>query len=143
MGQMVLVVVQVQSTQFLVLARCSAWGCQVEFHYNGTSKFHMRIEYDNDSKWTVIRDGQQVSGFWPQPNASTWTVVKAAYEQQGAVIFSSQWTGFVPVKDCCSDKNCSPGAESLADSKFKVSNLIISGKVVQGPEPHLCGQLLV
>merc|ERR1712048_705816 len=117
---------------------CTAWGCRVEYHYNGKSKFHMRIEYDDNSKWTVIRDGQQLSGFSPQPDDSTWSVVKAAYEQQGAVIFSSQWTGYVPVRDCCLNESCSPDAGALADSIFKVSNLIISGKVVQGSAPHLC-----
>jgi len=50
--------------------------------------------------------------------------------QYGAVIYSSQWTGWVP-GSCGGDGN-------LGASSFSVSNLRITGTVVQGPEPRKC-----
>jgi len=50
--------------------------------------------------------------------------------QHGLVIYSSQWTGWVP-GTCAGDGN-------LGASSFSVSNLKIIGKVVQGPEPTKC-----
>jgi hypothetical protein len=50
--------------------------------------------------------------------------------QYGAVIYSSQWTGWVP-GSCGGDGN-------LGASSFSVSNLRIQAKVVQGPEPTKC-----
>lgn len=51
--------------------------------------------------------------------------------QWGAVIYSSQWVGWVP-GSCGGDGN-------LDASSYSVSNLKIKGKVVQGPAPTLCG----
>merc|ERR1712066_674947 len=48
----------------------------------------------------------------------------------GAVIYSSQWVGWVP-GSCGGDGN-------LQASSFSVSNVKITGTVVQGPEPTLC-----
>merc|ERR1712193_258315 len=50
--------------------------------------------------------------------------------QYGAVIYSSQWTGWVP-GSCGGDGNSDA-------SSFSVSNLRITGTVVQGPEPRKC-----
>merc|ERR1711972_1175073 len=50
--------------------------------------------------------------------------------QFGGVIYSSQWTGWVP-GSCGGDGN-------LGASSFSVSNVRIQGKVVQGPEPNKC-----
>merc|ERR1712110_1257907 len=50
--------------------------------------------------------------------------------QFGGVIYSSQWTGWVP-------GNCG-GDGNLGASSFSVSNMRIQGKVVQGPEPNKC-----
>merc|ERR1712087_262922 len=49
---------------------------------------------------------------------------------RGAVLYSSQWTGWVP-------GNCG-GDGNLGASTFSVSNLKIKGTVVQGPEPRRC-----
>jgi hypothetical protein len=50
--------------------------------------------------------------------------------QYGAVLYSSQWTGWVP-------GSC-PGDGNLDASSFSVSNVKIHGRVVQGPEPKTC-----
>merc|ERR1712070_835808 len=55
------------------------------------------------------------------------------YESKGGVIYSSQWTGdWVPADFC------GGGPGDLGGSHFRVSNLRISGSVVQGPEPQKC-----
>merc|ERR1712125_59603 len=53
--------------------------------------------------------------------------------QFGGVIYSSQWTGWVP-GSCGGDGN-------LGASSFSVSNVRVQGKVVQGSEPTRCAPL--
>merc|ERR1712070_974382 len=50
-------------------------------------------------------------------------------KSKGAVLYSSQWVGWVP-GDC--------GGGDLGSSVYAVKNLKITGKVVQGPEPRRC-----
>lgn len=109
---------------------CTAWGCRVSEHY-GNSKFHMKIEHDTNGVWTVTRDGEVLSGFDPAPDSRAWDYIKQMHEERGSVIYSSEWVGWVPVDDC-------GGGGDLYSSSFSISNLVISGLVVQGPEPHEC-----
>lgn len=115
---------------------CTAWGCRSDYHYNGRSKFHMRLEYGQDGTWTTFRDGQKIAPYNmnPQPSANDRMILQSFYNKLGAVIYSSQWTGWVPVSDCGS------GPGDLGSSSYSVSNLVIAGKVVQGPVPRLCTQ---
>mmetsp|Transcript_50092 Transcript_50092/g.139139 ORF Transcript_50092/g.139139 Transcript_50092/m.139139 type:complete len:283 (-) Transcript_50092:140-988(-) len=53
-------------------------------------------------------------------------------DAHGAVIYSSEWVGWVP-------GNC-PGDGNLGLANFKVQNLKVLGKVKQGPQPRLCSQ---
>jgi len=112
---------------------CTAWGCRASYHYNGKSSFHMRIEYGADGSWTTIRDGQTIGtgSLSPNPSAADWSIIKDAYASKGAVIYSSEWQGWVPVEDCGTSGD-------LSSSHFSVSNLKISGSVVQGPTPTKC-----
>jgi len=50
-------------------------------------------------------------------------------QSKGAVIYSSQWVGWVP-GDC--------GGGDLGSSVYAVKNIRIKGRVVQGPEPRRC-----
>eukprot|EP00940_MAST-03C_sp_MAST-3C-sp2_P002620 g2620.t1 len=112
---------------------CTSWGCRYDYHYNGKSSFHMRIEFGEDGTWTTTRDGTIISGgmMSPQPTSSDWDKIKNAYASQGAVIYSSEWTGWVPVSDCGTSGD-------LESSSFTVSNMKIKGSVVQGPKPAAC-----
>jgi len=112
---------------------CTAWGCAASYHYGGRPTFHMRIEYGADGTWTTIRDGQTISpsSLSPVPGANDWGVLAANYNAYGAVIYSSQWIGWVPVADCGTTGD-------LNSSTFTVSNLKICGKVMQGPTPRVC-----
>lgn len=111
---------------------CTSWGCRQSYHYNGKTSFHMRIEYGQDGSWTTLRDGQNIGALSPSPSGSDWEVIKNFHESYGAVIYSSQWTGWVPVDDC----GTNPG--DLNSARFRVSNLKIAGSVVQGPIPTKC-----
>jgi len=111
---------------------CTAWGCASSYHYNGRTSFHMKVSFGNDGTWTTVRDGQTISPYSlnPSPSGSDWATV-AQQLARGAVIYSSQWTGWVPVADCGSSGD-------LGSSSFSVSNLRIIGSVTQGPEPRKC-----
>jgi len=112
---------------------CTSWGCRASYHYNGHSSFHMRIEYGEDGSWTTIRDGQTIDAgsLSPSPGSGDWSVIKSAYASKGAVIYSSEWTGWVPVEDCGTSGD-------LPSSHFSIKNLKIKGSVVQGPTPQAC-----
>jgi len=114
---------------------CNYWGCRSTYSFDGGSTFHMKVEYGNDGKFTITRDGQQISGDGLQPAASgsDWGIVQSNYNNNGAVIYSSQWTGdWVPADFC------GGGPGDLGGSHFSISNLRVSGSVVQGPEPQKC-----
>merc|ERR1712232_1082133 len=106
---------------------------RASYPYNGRTSFHMRIEYGTDGSWTTIRDGQTINAgsLSPQPGSFDWGVIKSSYESKGAVIYSSEWEGWVPVADCGTSGN-------LPGSHFSVSNLRIKGSIVQGPDPARC-----
>jgi hypothetical protein len=53
-------------------------------------------------------------------------------KSKGAVIYSSQWQGWVP-------GGCGEG--DLGSSRYTVTNLKITGKVIAGPEPRRCHPL--
>jgi len=93
----------------------------------------MRIEHAPDGAWTTTRDGQVISWGSLSPSAGTGdaAVIKSSMESKGAVIYSSLWTGWVPLDDCGSTGD-------LGSSHFSVKNLKITGAVVQGPEPRKC-----
>jgi len=117
---------------------CTSWGCRNSYHYNGKAAFHMRVEYGADGSWTTIRDGQVISGgsLSPQPSGWDWSVIKSNYESKGALIYSSEWVGWVPVDDC------GKGPGNLDGSHVKISNLKIRGSVVHGPTPRACSDVL-
>ena len=114
---------------------CTNWGCAGQYAYNGRSSFRMRIDTDMNGVVTVTRDGQVVSikenG---SPLLRDWNKIKADYGSKGAVIYSSQWVGWVPSVN----GRCSSTDGKLGSSVFKVSNLKIKGTVVSGPVPNLC-----
>merc|ERR1711953_1022577 len=70
---------------------------------------------------TVKVDGHSISGAGNPGGEMT---------SRGAVMYSSQWTGWVP-GSCGGDGN-------LGASTFTVSNLKIQGTVIQGSEPRRC-----
>lgn len=110
---------------------CTAWGCGGTFQYNGKTKFHMKILYGASGNITTYQNGQIVV-IKPTPTSANWQVVKDYYTSKGAVIYSSQWQGWVPT---CTT---SIPAGSLSSSVVSIQNLKVVGRVVQGPTPALC-----
>lgn len=112
---------------------CTAWGCKAEYYYNGRPSFHMRVEFKNDGSWTTIHDDKIINQYDlnPTPQSYDLKVLSEAYKSSGAVIYSSQWTGWVPLESCGTYGN-------LDSSYFSIRNLKITGTVVQGPIPRLC-----
>jgi len=102
----------------------------------------MKITYGTDGSWTTTRDGQVINGgsLDPQPTGSDWAVLKSTFESKGAVIVSSLWSAdagaWLPAKDKCGSGVANA---DLAGSSFSVSNLKITGSIVQGPTPTVCG----
>lgn len=83
---------------------------------------HVHAEWDaGGDTLTVHVDGHVITGAGNPGNE---------LKSRGAVIYSSQWTGWVP-GSCGGDGN-------LGASTFSVSNLRIKGSVVHGPEPRKC-----
>merc|ERR1712006_36495 len=89
--------------------------------------------YGADGSWTTIRDGQIINSgsLSPSPGGFDWGVIKSSYESKGAVIYSSEWQGWVPAEDCGTSGN-------LPGSHFSIRNLRIKGSIVQGPTPTRC-----
>jgi len=120
---------------------CTAWGCTSTYNYNGRASFHMKISHAADGTMTVVRDGVTISSpnYNPGPQSQDIQTIRDVYASKGAVIYSSLWTGWVPTLPV----GCS-GNGDLGSSYFTVSNLKITGTVVQGPTPTLCtGQVVV
>merc|ERR1712146_516635 len=40
---------------------CNYWGCRSTYSF-GSSTFHVKVEYGNDGKLTITRDGQVMTG---------------------------------------------------------------------------------
>jgi hypothetical protein len=111
---------------------CTAWGCASRYSYNGNAKFHMKITYGTDGKMLAYRDGVLIPNYSPVPNSNAWNTIATTMKSKGAVIYSSQWQGWVPLESTCGTGG------NLANSQYSISNLRIVGKVVQGPVPKLC-----
>merc|ERR1712139_236026 len=116
---------------------CNYWGCRSTYSFGGPM-FHMKVEYGTDGKFTITWDGQQISGdsLDPPAGGNDWNIVQSTYQSKGGIIYSSQWTGSWVPADFCGG-----GPGDLGGSRFRISNLQVSGSVVQGPEPTKCGSM--
>merc|ERR1711937_82534 len=86
----------------------------------GGGTVHFSAKYSDDgSQLTVTAGGNNHPG-----NGQTGEM-----KSKGAVIYSSQWQGWVP-GDC--------GSGDLGSSTYAVKNLKITGKVIAGPELRRC-----
>lgn len=85
---------------------------------------HMKATWSQDGNNLNVQVGSNHysgSGKGEASNMKDW----------GAVIYSSQWVGWVPHPECGGDGN-------LQASSFTVSNIRMQGTVTQGPEPRRC-----
>jgi len=112
-------------------APCNSWGCRAHWSYNGNTQFRMRVEYDYDGRQSIYQSGQSVSDFSPSPLGQDWDIIKSEMQSKGVVIYGSEWEGWVP-EEWCGTAGC------LECSSYSISNMVVSGSVVQGPEPSRC-----
>lgn len=80
------------------------------------------------AEWDASGDNVQIS---IGDNHHSGNGLKDVMSAHGAVIYSSQWVGWVPGGDRC-------GHGDLGSSVVTVSNIRIQGSVVSGSEPALC-----
>merc|ERR1712113_39837 len=87
-----------------------------------------------DGWMTVYMDGSKVGVTHPAPSENAHKYVHDTMASKGAQIQSSQWVGWVPSGNC-------PGGGDLSGSTFSISNVRVSGSIVQGPEPARCSEI--
>jgi len=114
---------------------CTSWGCRTHWDFGGSNqpKFHMKVTYGTDGSQTVYRDGVQMGGWEPNPAGQDWSIIKQNMESKGVIGYGSEWTGWVPTSD-----HCDGNAGCLSCSSYSIDNIVIKGKVVQGPTPTKC-----
>jgi len=112
---------------------CGGWGCGVDYNYGGEASFKMNISFETTGHMTVRYGNKVIGNLSPTPGANDWSSIVSAYSSEGAVVYSTQWVGWVPPAPGCSTSN-----GDLNAAKMSISNLQISGKVVQGPTPSGC-----
>jgi hypothetical protein len=111
---------------------CTAWGCSSKQELGSTNVFKVKISFNNNTLPTMLVNGK-VTTLSPKPLASDWSTMTKWMKTNGALIYSSQWKGWVPG---CSSSCSSEG--SLEESQYSITNLKIQGKIVQGPIPQAC-----
>lgn len=114
---------------------CNGWGCGTDYTYDDGANFNMRIEFTTDGVMTAYRNGVELGPYYPTPQQLDWDNIKAAYTT-GAVIYSSQWVGWVPTIGDCPTNN-----GNLDAAYMEISNLVVAGTVTQGPTPAACSSL--
>lgn len=112
---------------------CDQDGCNAVYGWSGG---HVDVLFDNDGWMHTYINGNEVgSGYgtfdrWPSDNAKHQ--IQSEMSSKGAVIMSTQWSGWVP-------GDCGSGGDN-PNSRFSIHNVEIGGTVVMGPEPRKCGQ---
>lgn len=119
---------------------CNGWGCSSAYQYSqwtgGSANFNMRLDFAGDGTWTSTTvNGKQIDPLYPSPTSYDWQQVEQAYGFAGAVIYSSQWVGWVP-----SVGNCPTNNGDLNNANMEIQNLVIYGHVTKGPIPTACSQ---
>jgi len=110
---------------------CDRGGCQAKMHSSGKRQF--KAAFSSSGRMTVTIGGQANDGYSPYPDSGSDQFVQETMQSIGAVLISTQWTGWVP-----GDNEC-PSGGSLDGSTFTVNNVRVYGTVMQGPTPPLCG----
>jgi len=107
----------------------------VDYAFSSTSdaSFSMNISFTSGGQWNVTRNGRNVGSLNPTPQQLDWDNIANAFRNQGALIYSTQWVGWVPGVSGCSTTD-----GNLTNAKMIISNLRISGTKLHGPTPRSC-----
>eukprot|EP00937_MAST-01D_sp_MAST-1D-sp2_P005663 g5663.t1 len=112
---------------------CDRWGCAAQVTHDGP-RFSINATFGADGSVIITRNGKPNPPYAPSPSSDSDNVVVKTMQSIGAVLESSQWFGWAPAESSC------PGGDQsgLAESRLKISNVRVSGAVVQGPAPTKC-----
>lgn len=99
-------------------SECGGYGAEGDLSQN----IHCSTQYSGDGSQVTINIGG---------NSKSGTGHAGELKSRGAVIYSSQWQGWVPGEWC-------GNSGDLGSAVYTVSNIKLKGKVVQGPEPRRC-----
>jgi len=108
---------------------CDEDGCWGQTYASG--KRTMRASFSEDGWMTVTVNGKEVQVTHPTPSGNAMNYVKSQMQSKGVQFHSTQWVGWVPSGNC-------PGGENVDASTFTVTDVIVSGSIVQGPEATKC-----
>jgi len=107
---------------------CDRGGCAVQGNlWSGT--FDVVAHWAEDGTMTVTMNDNH---FNPPMTWKAKEILRDTMKTRGALLVSSQWTGWVPCDNCC------PGGGNLAASTFAISDVEIQGRYVHGAEPTEC-----
>lgn len=109
---------------------CDEGGCWGGAWASG--KRTVKAEFSCDGWMTVSMNGNQIWVTNPTPSNNAKNYVAQQMKSLGVMFHSTQWVGWVPQGGSCGDHGDANG------STFTVSNVIVSGTVVQGSEPNKC-----
>ncbi|GMI13817.1 hypothetical protein TrLO_g934 [Triparma laevis f. longispina] len=120
---------------------CDRWGCAASMPLPDSHVFEIKAMFNEDGSMDVFLDGALHTGYslYPVPSDNSNSVVVSTMNSIGAVIESSQWFGWAPESDSCP----SGSSGGLSSSVLKISDVQVFGKVVQGPTPTLCSELML
>lgn len=110
---------------------CDENGCAGNKRLPG-GKFHMKASFSTSGVMTVTLNGSPVNVNAPAPDARAVASVADTMRSKGVQFHSTQWVGWVPEGGSC------PGGGNLGGSTFSVSNVRVSGTIVQGSAPSRC-----
>jgi|TARA_B110000208_G_C11659636_1_gene391128 hypothetical protein len=112
---------------------CDRGGCAGSTKIPKTGEpFRIKASFKTDGEMRVTLNGVEIQVHSPTPNGDAVAYVKETFTASGAMVHSSQWTGWVPGGDCS-------GGGGLDASTFSVANVkVMAAGIVQGREPRRC-----
>lgn len=99
---------------------CDEGGCGVIGFIPQSGKFHMNATFDSGGTMRTFLNGEYLEDYSPTPDDEAKQTVVDTMRRVGAVLWSSQWSGWVPAGENCPGYN-----GQLSSSSFSVSNLMV------------------
>jgi len=116
--------------------------------FNSEGGFSLKYQKDDHKTWHTLHLTDHISG-----GGRDWTDAKARIKQQmennGFLIHSSQWEGWVPTDNAADpafDSTHCTKNEGLSNSYFDIWNVVVHGAIVQnieGSNPPHCTQTVI
>lgn len=108
---------------------CDEGGCWAQQYISG--KRTMKAAFSSDGWMTTTTNGQRIYITNPTPSNNAKNYIAQQMAAKGVQFHSTQWVGWVPAGNC-------PDSKNVDASTFSVSNVIVSGTLVQGSGATKC-----